>query len=447
MKSIVGSKIQTEEVSASELISLIPDSLIDDLASSLSVDKWVKKLKGKPLFKLLLFSILSSERLSLRIMEDNFKDPMFHALAPALDIEKLGYTGIRDRLINVKSDFFAKLYDRVYERVFEQYSKKSLLGYNIKRYDSTMIATFSHLLEGMRVGNTSKNKQQVKLTTEFTNDFLIKMDFYDTQEFLSEEIALKTTISNSTTGSKTCSKNTSKEPKDSKEKQKDIHVFDKGLKARKTLELFDVENTLFVTRLNGTPRYEVIRPFLEPISDDESLDNEELEFVQDTWVKLYKSGYQLTDREFRLIQFNIKKPKKVKGKNGEIKEEIKTLYFITNVTTISAADIACIYKMRWDIEVLFRFLKQEMNLTHFVCNDHNAIKVMLYSTLIAAMLILIYKKRNNIKSYKKAKNRFFKELLYDILDNILDNPELTVQFRKNIKNFKKNRDLDFSEHP
>lgn len=56
-----------------------------------------------------------------------------------------------------------------------------------------------------------------------------------------------------------------------------------------------------------------------------------------------------------------------------------------------------------------------MNLTHFVCNDMNAIQVMIYTTLITAMLILIYKKKNGIKSYKIAKIQFFKELEAAIL--------------------------------
>ena len=127
------------------------------------------------------------------------------------------------------------------------------------------------------------------------------------------------------------------------------------------------ENTLFVTRLHYNARFEVIRPYRP---NDFYSDNEELEFMQDSVVKLYKSGHNnLTQNEFRLIQFHLKKD----GKN---------IYFLTNVWDIDAADIAYIYKKRWDIEVLFRFMKQEMNLTHFVCNEPNAIQVMLYLSLI-----------------------------------------------------------------
>ena len=82
-------------------------------------------------------------------------------------------------------------------------------------------------------------------------------------------------------------------------------------------------------------------------------------------------------------------------------------------------------------------MKQEMNLTHFVCNDKNAIQVMLYCTMITTMLVLIYKKQNNIKSYKKAKIQFFKELNYLILLEILEQPNELIRLKKILKSFLK----------
>ncbi|MEZ4958553.1 MAG: transposase [Saprospiraceae bacterium] len=117
------------------------------------------------------------------------------------------------------------------------------------------------------------------------------------------------------------------------------------------------------------------------------------------------------------------------------KKDGQLLSFVTNVWELPADVIAEIYRQRWDIEVLFRFLKQEMNLTHFVCNDLNAIQVMLYFTMIAAMLVLIYKKHNDIKSYKKAKIQFFKELFYSVMLDVLESPEGLEWLKKTAKNF------------
>ena len=112
---------------------------------------------------------------------------------------------------------------------------------------------------------------------------------------------------------------------------------------------------------------------------------------------------------------------------------------LTHIESIamSTQEIALIYKKRWDIEVLFRFLKQEMNLTHYVCNEVAAIKAMIYCTLIVGMLILIYKKTNNMPSYKIAKMKFAQELKSDILLEILEDPVKNAAF---LVLLKKNRE-------
>ncbi len=155
-----------EKVSVEELLQLLPQGYIEQLACDLVVDKWVRKLQAGVLFKLVLFSILSAERLSLRVMEDNYQDPIFQAMNCVLTgQEEVTWTGIRERLIKLKPEFCGKLYETVYQKAPQLYGSKALDGYHIKRYDSTMIATFSHLLAGMKVGNTAKGKTQVKLTT------------------------------------------------------------------------------------------------------------------------------------------------------------------------------------------------------------------------------------------------------------------------------------------
>ena len=64
---------------------------------------------------------------------------------------------------------------------------------------------------------------------------------------------------------------------------------------------------------------------------------------------------------------------------------------MTNEFELSAKEIADYYRKRWDIEVFFRFLKQELNLSHLVSMNKNGIEVMIYMTMIASMLLLIYK--------------------------------------------------------
>ena len=402
MAKSINTKGKTERISVNELLSLIPNELIAQLSADLMVDKWVRKLKAESVFKLVLYSLLNSERLSLRVLENNFKEPMFQAMAPVVASDEVTWTGIRERLIKLKVDFCRKLYEAVYEKGQQLYGVKYLSGYHLKRYDSTLIASFSHLLQGMKVGNTNGGKIQVKLTTELKDDFLIQMHFHQQQAYLSEETALKEAML------------------DSVHADNDISVFDKGIKSRKTFAQLEQQGILFVGRLLDNPRYDLLHPVWQ---DNGQSDTEELEFVQDSAVHLYQSSIEVQPTKLRLVQFRLK------AKGGQL------ISFVSNVWDMPAAVIAQIYRQRWDIEVLFRFMKQEMNLSHFVCNDPNAIQVMLYFTMIAAMLILIYKKQNGIQSYKMAKIQFFKELFYSVLIDLLDDPNGREWIRKTAINF------------
>ena len=105
------------------------------------------------------------------------------------------------------------------------------------------------------------------------------------------------------------------------------------------------------------------------------------------------------------------------------------LFFITNLMDEEADVITEIYRSRWDIELFFRFLKQELNLNHFSSYHENGLKVMLYVILIAAMLILVFKQLHKIAGYKIAKLKFIEALDREIVSEIVlfcgGNPQLS----------------------
>ena len=380
--------IQTKSVSVQDLMNLIGKDVLESISKELNADKWVIKLKSQTVFSLILYSLFDSTRISLRIMENNYSSVLFKAIENLAVDDQTAHSSIRDRLKVIKSGYFEKIYQHCYDLLGKNYTENELSKFNLKRYDSTMIAVFSHLLQGMEVGNISKNKNQVKLTTELTNGFQVRMKFFTDQEHLSEETALKEVI------------------QEVQHDKKDLIVFDRGLKSRQSFKDFADKNTQFVTRLNENARYVLQRHHL-PIP---LIEHDELEIIQDSIVFLYGKGNTIVKEPLRLIE-------------AKRKEDGKKIFFLSNILDLSAYMIGYIYRQRWQIEVFFRFMKQEMNLTHFVCNDENAIKVMLYCTLIAAMLILVYKKQNGIKSYKFAKIQFFKELQANIILEVLDSQD------------------------
>ena len=389
--------IKPKRVRVEQLMELIPDQLLDEIALHMEADKWVPKLKAKQIFLLIMYTLLEGDRISLRYMEEIYNSPDFKDLA-GYNLSDTAYTSIRDRLISLEASYFKKIYEHLYEQIDQHYNVPSLKKYNIKRYDSTMIAVFSHLLPGMKVGNTQKNKTQVKLTTEFTNDFLVRLKFFKDQDYLSEETALKEVITESTHG------------------KDDLIVFDRGLKSREAFKDFTKQKIQFVTRLNLNTRYQVIQQHQSCVG----IVDKNLEYLWDNIVYLYGNASKLYKVPLRMIKV------KIKGKDDY-------MFLLTNVLDLSAQQIAQIYKKRWDIEVLFRFIKQEMNATHFVSNHPNAIQTMLYSTLITAMLLLVYKKLNKITSYKIAKLRFFKELKATVMLRILEASDGTIWMKQNLK--------------
>jgi len=59
----------------------------------------------------------------------------------------------------------------------------------------------------------------------------------------------------------------------------------------------------------------------------------------------------------------------------------------TNDLTRPAVEIAALYKERWQIELLFKWLKQNLKIRRFLGRSENAVKIQIYCALIAFLLI------------------------------------------------------------
>jgi IS4 transposase len=146
----------------------------------------------------------------------------------------------------------------------------------------------------------------------------------------------------------------------------------------------------FITRINEDSRHKV----LESQTISESL------IVGNLTIHSDEKVYLIRDKEIFYTPFRL-----IKTTNN--KKE--TIWFLTTEFELTISEVIFLYKRRWDIEVFFRFIKQELNFKHFISTNINGIKVILYMTLILAMLILMYKKFNEV-GYKTAKRRFYYEL-------------------------------------
>jgi IS4 transposase len=65
----------------------------------------------------------------------------------------------------------------------------------------------------------------------------------------------------------------------------------------------------------------------------------------------------------------------------------ETLVFLTNNLRFGASTVAAIYKERWQVELLFKALKQNLKIKTFVGTSPNAVKIQVWSALIAILLL------------------------------------------------------------
>ncbi len=78
-------------------------------------------------------------------------------------------------------------------------------------------------------------------------------------------------------------------------------------------------------------------------------------------------------------------------------EDGKTITVITNDMERSAVEIAQAYKFRWQIELLFRWLKQHLKLRKFLGTSPNAVKLQIYAAMIAYVLLRLAAKAARTK--------------------------------------------------
>ena len=74
-----------------------------------------------------------------------------------------------------------------------------------------------------------------------------------------------------------------------------------------------------------------------------------------------------------------------------------TYEYYTNNFTLSAKTIADVYKARWDIEIFFKFIKQNLKIKTFFGTSENAVMIQIWTAMIALLLVeyIRFKCRSN----------------------------------------------------
>jgi len=369
-----------------QLISLISPSSISNSTKICDSDRYTKKFKTKDHLISMLFCSFA-------------KCTSLREVAGAM----LGLSGktkhfqlnhiprkstLADANQNRDCEVFGKIYNQLlfqYRHIFSDSRIKDVINKQIEIFDSTTISLFKDILKCVgRNPTNGKKKGGIKVHTVINVDETVPKIIWFTEAKKSDHFLLKKLKLDSNT----------------------IYVFDKGYNDYKAFKLFNENQTGFVTRIKDNAVYETI---------------------QNNKIEEHIHSGVLEDQ---IIEITVKenstesklKLRKVRFYDRVLKREFE---FLTNLFELRADFVAAIYKLRWQIELLFKQLKQNFPLKYFLGDNENAIKIQIYCALIANLLMTVIQKTlkkswafSNLVSFCKIHLFNYIHLL-----NFLENPD------------------------
>jgi len=99
----------------------------------------------------------------------------------------------------------------------------------------------------------------------------------------------------------------------------------------------------------------------------------------------------LSDCEIELTGYYSQKayPERIRMVRYWDEDDQREFIYLTNAKQISALQVAELYKNRWQLELFFKWLKQHLKIKKFWGTSENAVKIQVYSAIIAYCLVAI----------------------------------------------------------
>ncbi len=200
-----------------------------------------------------------------------------------------------------------------------------------------------------------------------------------------------------------------------------IITFDKAYNNYLQYARFSEQEIYFVTRQKTNAVYNTGQEFDIPDDADTGVVKDEEIFLT------YKEGTQEKKLRVRRIAYWAD-------------SRDKLLIFITNNFEFEAEEIALIYQKRWQIETLFKQLKQNFPLKYFFGDNQNAIEIQIWVSLIANLIVTLVKSKIKRKwAFSNMVSLIRMHLMnYISIYNFLESPEklwqnLISEHKKNIR--------------
>lgn len=369
-----------------QLISLIDSNIVSKASKACEADRYVKKFKTKDHLISMLFCSFA-KCTSLREVSGAML-----GLSGKTQHFQLNHIPKKSTLADANQRRDAEVFGTIYNALLQKYGSvlsdsriKDVINKQIEIFDSTTISLFKDILKCVgRKPKNGKRKGGIKVHTVINVDEALPKMVWFTNSATNDHVLLSKLKMDSNT----------------------IYVFDKGYNDYKAFKKFSENETGFVTRIKDNAVYDII-------NENEIQDYIHSGVLQDEIIELtVKDGTISSNLKMRKIRFY----------DRVLKREFE---FLTNLFEMRADLVAAIYKLRWQIELLFKQLKKNFPLKYFLGDNENAIKIQIYCTLIANLLMTVIQKRlkrswafSNLVSFCKIHLFNYIHLL-----NFLENPD------------------------
>ena len=161
-----------------------------------------------------------------------------------------------------------------------------------------------------------------------------------------------------------------------------IIIEDKGYWDFKVIKDRILAENVFVTRIKDNTVYEVVEELELPEDNDQHILIDELIHLTGKKAKDEKLEKQILRR---VVAYH--------------EEKNTTIEIITNNLDWKASTVAALYRRRWDIEIFFKQLIQNLNVKTFVGTSPNAVKSQIFIALISFLLLELLRR---VKTNSKA---------------------------------------------
>lgn len=341
-----------------QVIKLLDKSKILQFSRENGGERYIKRFNGWIHLVVMLYAVImrfdSLREITASLLAETRK------LAHLGITFKIGRSTLADANRRRSETIFEAIYRDLYATYRQALSSDSRSGKTpkwMKRLqiiDSTTITLFSNLLfKGVgRHPKTGKKKGGIKVHTVIHANEGVPSDIKFTSAATNDSFMLKPT---------TLSKG-------------DIMAMDRAYIDYEKFEQLTQRGVIYVTKMKKNLKYTILSDTMYQTPDGlMEVRIQNVEFVRQ------KKGGETIHHKSRIISYvDVKKR--------------KLISLLTNDMESDPEEIVAIYRQRWEIELLFKQMKQNFPLKYFYGESANAIKIQIWVTLIANLLLMVMQK-------------------------------------------------------